>query len=173
MGITLLTIGRFNEAEVRLERDIKSAFDLEEERLPISRHSRDRAMARAMLARALWLQGFPDRARREARASLDDLRGSKHQLTICRVLYFGIGRIAPMTGDFGEAENAISSLVELATRVNARFWITAGQFLRGKLLVERRAFTEGLAVLRDAFEICRQTGWRLAYPVLHGPVRPP
>ncbi len=168
MGITLLTIGRLNEAQLRLERAIKSAFDLEEERLPISRHSRDRAMARAMLARALWLQGFPDRARREARASLDDLRGSKHQLTICRVLYFGIGRIAPMTGDFGEAENAISNLVDLATRVNAPFWMTAGQFLRGKLFVERRAFAEGLAVLRDAFEICRQTGWRMSYPEFTG-----
>jgi ATP/maltotriose-dependent transcriptional regulator MalT len=77
MGITLLTIGRLNEARLRLERAIQSSFDLEEERPPVSRLSGDRAMARAMLARALWLQGFPDKARREARASLDDLRGSK------------------------------------------------------------------------------------------------
>jgi predicted ATPase/DNA-binding winged helix-turn-helix (wHTH) protein len=170
MGITLLTIGRLNEAQRCLERAIQAAADLEEERLPVSRHSGDRAMARAMLARALWLQGLADNARREARASLDDVRGSEHQLTMCRVLYFGIGRIAPMTGDFGEAENAISNLVELATRVNARFWMTAGQFLRGKLLVERRAFTDGLAVLRDAFEICRQTGWRISYPEFTGSV---
>ena len=98
------------------------------------------------------------------------VRGPDHQLTMCRVLYFGIGRIAPMTGDFGEAENAISTLVELATRVNARFWMTAGQFLRGKLFVERHAFAEGLAVLRDAFEICRQAGWRMSYPEFTGSV---
>jgi len=168
MGITLLTIGRLSEAQRCFERVIQSGFDPEEGRLPASRHLGGRAMARAMLARALWLQGFPDRARREARASLDEVRGSEHQLTMCRVLYYGIGRIAPMTGDFGEAENAISSLVESATRVNARFWMTAGQLLRGKLLVERRAFADGLAVLRDALDVCRQTGWRISYPEFTG-----
>jgi predicted ATPase/DNA-binding winged helix-turn-helix (wHTH) protein len=170
MGITLLTIGRFNEAQLRLERAIKLSFDLGEEWLPLSRHSADRAMARAMLARALWLQGFADRARREARASLDDLRDSRHQLAICRVVYMGIGRIAPMTGDFGEADDAISNLVDTATRVNAPFWMTAGQFLRGKLLIERRAFAEGLTVLREAFENCRKTGWRMSYPEFTGSV---
>jgi predicted ATPase len=87
---------------------------------------------------------------------------------MCRVLYFGIGRIAPMTGEFSAAENAVATLIELATRVNAPFWITAGQLLRGKLFVQRRAYAEGLAALRDAFEICRQTGWRISYPEFTG-----
>jgi len=74
MGTTLPTIGRLSEAQRWFERVMQSASDLEEERLPVWRHSRDRAMARAMLARALWLQGFPDRAHREAQASIDDVR---------------------------------------------------------------------------------------------------
>jgi predicted ATPase len=168
MGTSLLTIGKLSEAQRWLERAIRSSFHLEEERLPLSRHSGDRAMARAMRARALWLRGFPDRAHREAQASINDVRGHEHQLTMCRVLYMGIGRIAPMTGEFSAAENAVATLIELATRVNARFWMTAGQFLRGKLLVQRHAYAEGLAVLRDAFEICRQTGWRLSYPEFTG-----
>ena len=70
MGITLLTIGKLSEAQRWLERAIRSSFHLEEEQLPVSRHSGDRAMARAMLARTLWLRGFPDRAhRRRRRAS--------------------------------------------------------------------------------------------------------
>ena len=48
--------------------------------------------------------------------------------------------------------------------------MTAGKFLRGKLFVERGAFAEGLAVLREAFEICRQTGWRMSYPEFTGSV---
>jgi predicted ATPase/DNA-binding winged helix-turn-helix (wHTH) protein len=167
MGITLLTLGRLSEAQRYLERAIRSSLP-EGERLPARQGSSDRSMARAMLARALWLQGFPDRARGEALASLDDAGGS--DLTMCRAIYLGIGRIAPMTGDFGTAENTISNLIELATRANASFWATAGQFLRGKLLVERRDFADGLAALRDAFEICRQTGWRLSYPEFNGSV---
>jgi predicted ATPase len=168
MGTTLLTIGRVAEAQRWLERAIRSSLSLTAEQLPVWRHSGDRAMARAMLARALWLRGFPDRARREAQASIDDVRGPDHELTMCRVLYLGMGRIAPMTGEFSAAENAAATIIELATRVNARFWMTAGQFLRGKLLVQRHAYAEGLTVLRDAFEICRQTGWRLSYPEFTG-----
>jgi hypothetical protein len=79
-----------------------------------------------------------------------------------------MGRITPMTGDFAAAETAISSIIESATSAAAPFWTTAGQFLRGKLLVERHQFAEGLAVLREAFDICNQTGWQLSYPEFMG-----
>ena len=168
LGVTLLTLGRLGEAQQCLERAIRSPFYLENERSLAPRRWDDLAMARAMHSRVLWLQGFTDRARREAQASLDDAGGS--DLSMCRIIYSGIGRIAPMMGDFEVAENAIANLIELATRVNAPFWMTAGQLLRGKLLVERREFAEGLAVLRDPCEVCRQTGWRLSYPEFNGSV---
>jgi predicted ATPase/DNA-binding winged helix-turn-helix (wHTH) protein len=168
MGTTLLTIGRPGEAQRWFEQAIRSSLHLDEQQPPVSRHSGDRATARALLARALWLQGFPDRAHSEAQASIDEVRDLNHQLTMCRVLYFGIGRIAPMTGEFGAAENAVATLIELATRVNARFWLTAGQFLRGKLLVQRHSYAEALTVLNEAFEVCRQTGWRLSWPEFTG-----
>jgi predicted ATPase len=87
---------------------------------------------------------------------------------MCRVLLYGMGRIAPMTGDFAAAETAISSIIESATSAAAPFWTTVGQFLSGKLLVERRQFAEGLAVLREAFDTCNQTGWRLSHPEFMG-----
>jgi len=40
---------------------------------------------------------------------------------MCRVLYFGIGRIAPMTVSVQAAENAVATLIELATARNAPF----------------------------------------------------
>jgi predicted ATPase/DNA-binding winged helix-turn-helix (wHTH) protein len=168
MGITMLTIGKTGEAQRWLERAIASSSYLEEEPRAVSRQLGDRAMARAMLARVLWLRGFPDRAGREAQVSMDEFRGHLRQLTMCQVIYVGMGRIATMMGDFSAAENAIAALGELATHVSARFWLTAGQFLRGKLLVERHAYAEGLAVLNEAFEICRQTGWRLSWPEFTG-----
>jgi tetratricopeptide (TPR) repeat protein len=169
MGMIMLRVGRLAEAQRYFERVIQSApFHLDDDRQPIWRDSDDRAMARALLARALWLQGFPERARHEAQASLGEVRGSDHPLTLCRVLFYGMGRIAPMTGDFAAAETAIASIIESATRAAAPFWTTAGQFLRGKLLVERRQFAEGLAVLREAFDTCNQTGWRLSYPEFMG-----
>jgi hypothetical protein len=73
-------------------------------------------MARAMLARALWLQGFAEKARDEAEASLEELRGADHRLPFCRVLHFGFCRIVPMTGDFAAAERAITRLIEVTTK---------------------------------------------------------
>jgi predicted ATPase len=40
--------------------------------------------------------------------------------------------------------------------------------LKGKLLVERGEFAQGLPVLRDAFETCGRTGWRLSYAEFKG-----
>ena len=168
LGITLITIGRLAEAQRCFEHVIASSVLLERERLPIWRQSGDRAIARAMLARALWLQGFLERASNEAQASLDELQSVDHQLMICRVLYYGICRIATMTGDFVAAEGAIARLIEAARSLNARFWTTAGQFLQGKLMVERGEFAEGLVVLRVAFTTCNETGWRLSYPEFSG-----
>lgn len=162
MGMILLRIGRLAEAQRYFERVIHSPPFYQNE------GSDDRAMARALLARALWLRGFPQRAHHEARASLGEVRGSDHQLTMCRVLLYGMARIAPMTGDFVAAETAISSILESATSAAAPFWTMVGQFLRGKLLVERHQFAEGLAVLREAFDICNQSGWRLSYPEFMG-----
>jgi predicted ATPase/DNA-binding winged helix-turn-helix (wHTH) protein len=167
LGTVLLTNGRLSEAQQCLERAVGSSIYLEDEQLPIERFG-DRAMARAMLARTLWLRGFPDSAHREAQASIDEVRGHDRRVTMCHVLYLGICRIAPMTGEFSAAENAVATLIELATGASAPFWITAGQFLRGKLFVQRHAYAEGLAVLREAFETCRQTGWSLSYPEFTG-----
>ena len=168
MGNTLLTLGRPREAQQCLERVLRSPILAGDRQVTTPRQSDDRAMARAMLARALWLQGFAEKARSEAEASLEELGGVSYRLSFCRVLYFGFCRIVPMLGDFAAGERAITRLIEVATSLNAPFWQTAGRLLEGKLLVERGEFAQGAAVLRDAFETCSRTGWRISYPEFKG-----
>src|SRR6202035_4813831 len=91
-----------------------------------------------------------------------------HPLQLCRILYFGICRIATMTGDFATADREIARLIEVATGLNAPFWEAAGHWLKGQLLVERRQFAQGLLVLRDAFETCDRTGWQISYDEFKG-----
>jgi tetratricopeptide (TPR) repeat protein len=164
MGNTLLTIGKPREAQCYLERVLQYP---ERERPVFWSHS-DRARARAMLAHALWLQGFAEKALREALGATDELHGTEHQLSFCRVLYFGICRIAPMAGDFAAADRANARLIEVATTLNAPLWKTVGHFLEGKLLIERGEFGRGAAVLREAFRTCGETGWRVSYPEFRG-----
>jgi hypothetical protein len=129
----LLRIGRLAEAQGCFERVINSPLYRQEGVLLSRRYSGERAMARAMLARALWLRGFSERALQEAQASLGEVRGADDHLTMCRVLLYGMGRIAPMTGDLAAAETAISSMIGAAVaRRSGRLAVSS---LRGKLLV--------------------------------------
>jgi predicted ATPase len=74
----------------------------------------------------------------------------------------------PTAGDFAGAEHHIGRLIEAATAINAPFWQTAGRFLSGKLMIERGELAQGVAVLDDAFDVCRRTGWRMSYPEFKG-----
>ena len=168
IGNAFVTSGRPREAQRYFERVLRIPVMPGDRIGVIYYHSDDHASARAMLARALWMQGFTERALKEAHASLEQLHGADHQLLLCRTLYYGICRIAPMIGELATADREITRLIDVATGLNAHFWETAGRFLKGKLLVERGEFAQGLLILRDAFETCSQTGWRLSYPEFKG-----
>jgi predicted ATPase/DNA-binding winged helix-turn-helix (wHTH) protein len=168
MAYTLFPRGRPREAQQYLERVLRLSATPGDRHGAIYYNPYDRAVTRAMLARALWMQGFTDQALNEARLSLEELQGTDHPLQLCRSLYNGICRIATMTGDFVTADREITRLIEVAAGLNAHNWETAGYFLKGKLLVERSEFAQGLLVLRDAFETCDRTGWRLSYAEFKG-----
>jgi predicted ATPase/DNA-binding winged helix-turn-helix (wHTH) protein len=167
MGPTLFLSGRPREAEQYFERVLRFPAAPGDRRDAIYYNSNDHAVARAMLARALWMQGFTEQALNEARLSLKE-QGTDHPLQLCRILHHGICRIATMTGDFATADREIARLIEAATGLNAHLWQTVGHFLKGKLLVERGEFAQGLLVLRDAFETCDRTGWHISYDEFKG-----
>jgi predicted ATPase len=166
MGCALVMVGRPREAQETLRLNLDR---------PMPDQSRwsgivltYRGVVHAFLSRALWLLGFIDQAQLEAQASVDELPVTYHPLLLCRVLSFGVCRIMPITGDFEAAEQSIARLIEVATRINAPFWETAGRFLSGKLMIERGDFARGVAVLNGAFDTCRGTGWRMSYPEFKG-----
>jgi predicted ATPase/DNA-binding winged helix-turn-helix (wHTH) protein len=167
MGATLFLRGRHREAQQYLERVLRFPAT-PGDRHGVIYYNPNRAVTRAMLARALWMQGFAEQALNEARLSLEELQGTDHPLQLCRSLYNGICRVATMTGDFATADREIARLIEAATGLNAHLWETVGHFLKGQLLVERGEFAQGLLVLRDAFETCDRTGWHISYEEFKG-----
>jgi predicted ATPase/DNA-binding winged helix-turn-helix (wHTH) protein len=168
LGTTLIPRGRPREAQQYLEHVLRFSAAPGDRRDATYYNSNDRALTRAMLARALWMQGFAEQALKEGRLSLEELQGTDHPLQLCRILHHGICRIATMTGDFATADREIARLIEAATRSNAPFWETMGHFLKGQLLVERGEFAQGLLVLRGAFETCDRTGWHISYSEFKG-----
>ncbi|HWZ39500.1 MAG TPA: winged helix-turn-helix domain-containing protein [Bradyrhizobium sp.] len=168
IGSALLLRGKPREAQQYLEGVLRSPAAPGDLHGIIYYNSNDHAAARVMLARALWIQGFADQAINEARLSQEELQSKDHQLLLCRTLYHGICRIATMTGDFATADREIARLIAVATGLNAHLWKIAGHFLKGKLLVERGEFAQGLLVLRDAFETSGRTGWHISHTEFKG-----
>lgn len=168
MGTALVMLGRPREARGLLESYLNADRSIANRRSPPLSQMEDRALAHAHLSRALWMLGFIDQARREAEASLDELRATDHPLQFCRVSFLGLCRILPTTGDFAASEQSITRVIETATRIGARFWQISGHLSSGSLMIERGQFAQGVAVLNDAFDARRQNGWRTSYPEFKG-----
>ena len=169
MGLMLLGAGRVHEARICFERVLNTPAPLQSQSRFYWYYSDYRGITRAMLARTLCLNGFVDQARREADASLEELRGINRQLTpVCRIIDFGLGRVTLMTGDLPAAERAIGHLITVATRSNAPYWLRAGHFLEAKLMIERREFAKSIKVLRDALDAGEDAGSPASYPEVLG-----
>jgi predicted ATPase len=168
IGNTLQYGGKQREARSCFERVLERYVEPNNQRHIILFQYDQRALARAMLARVLWLQGFVDQATDQARASLEEAQATGYGLTLCWVLHYAVCPIALMTGDLAAASRAVAMLTDLATRLEATLWKIVGRCLKGKLLIERREFGKGSVLLRNALDTCDQTGWRMCYPEFLG-----
>ena len=167
-GLLLLGSGRLDAARRCFERVLQFAPRGEAEHSLYWYHSDHRAVTRAMLARTLCLQGYAEQAQGQAEASLEELPGPNKRLSVCRVIAFGMIRVALLRGNFVGAEQAIARLNDVAKSAGAPFWQVEGRFLDGMLLVARGEFARGAAVLSEAFETCGRAGRRGPNPEFAG-----
>jgi predicted ATPase/DNA-binding winged helix-turn-helix (wHTH) protein len=121
------------------------------------------AAARAVLARILWLQGFPDQAMRTAQRVVEDGRASGHALSLCNALIVGACPVALFTGDLPAAESFVTLLLGRSARHGLALWHAWGRCLEGVLLTKRGDLVSGLQLLRTALNELRETGAVLYY----------
>ena len=153
--------GRPSEARMLLERVLERYAAPKNQRHRILFHYDQHALARAMLAHVLCLQGYVDQAKEQARISFEEAGTSDDGFSRCWALQYAVCPIALMTGDMVVADHAVASMNDLAARLDATLWKILGSFWEGKLLVERREFAQGSALLQKALDKCDQTGWRI------------
>jgi predicted ATPase len=116
-------------------------------------------LASAMLARVLWLEGLADQAVENAKKALEKAVATGHKLTLCWVSTYGVCPVALMTGDLNGAEQAIGTLIRVATDLNSALFLLFGRCLEGILLIARGEFTQGADALRAVLETCDRSGW--------------
>jgi predicted ATPase len=116
-----------------------------------------------MLARSLWLQGFVDQAKSVAQASLTDAEAANDKLTICFVLALAVSPIALITGDLVTAERSLHMLIETATRQSFARYVMVGRCVEAALLIERREFEAGTALMATTLDARTNSGWLACY----------
>jgi predicted ATPase len=122
-----------------------------------------RVGAYVLLARALWLQGFPDQAISAAQASVDEATAAGHANSMCLALADGASLIATLVDNAADIERFGTMLTEHADKHVLGVWRTYGAALRGRLLTGRGAASMGAALLSSALADLRETPLDIRY----------
>jgi predicted ATPase len=113
-------------------------------------HRDQRPSARALLARILWLQGFPSQASRTAHSAVEEAQATEHALSLCSTLANSACPIALLVGDLSAAEQYVGMLLDHSERHALDYWRAWGHSFQGALAVKRGDTSAGLGLLRAA-----------------------
>jgi predicted ATPase/DNA-binding winged helix-turn-helix (wHTH) protein len=119
------------------------------------------------LARALWLRGSPDQARRIAKSTINESLSRVNPLSICIPLTY-CSPIFLWSGDFRTANDYVERLIEYAGRHSLEPYRAAGLGLKGAVAIARDELGTGLDLLRSALEILTTLKLNLLFTVYMG-----
>ena len=123
-----------------------------------------RVATRSLLARILWLQGFPDQAATSARLAVDEAEVSGHALSLCHALAQAACPVAALNGDVEAAASFTSILVDRSKELGLAGWIARGHCYQGVVLIMHADFAAGLPLLSDALDELHEGGAVPGYP---------
>jgi predicted ATPase len=167
VGASLHYLGDQTNARQHLERMLDRYLDPVRRSHTIRFQYDQKVAAHMMLARVLWLQGFPDQARRTAHANVEDARAVDHALSLCNALEVPC-LVAIWSGDLVAAERSVTALLEHSARHALAVRHAGARCFNGALLIERGEVGGGLELLRAAVDELREASFVPYYPVTLG-----
>ena len=158
VGVSLHYLGDQTSARRHLE-SMLSHYVAPAHRSHAIRFQYDQQVAsRMILARILWLQGFPDQALQTAQENVEDARAIDHALSLCYALEAAC--LVPLwIGNLPAAERFVAMLLDHSARHALTVWHARGRCLNGALLIKRGEVDGGTPLLRDALDELRETGF--------------
>jgi predicted ATPase/DNA-binding winged helix-turn-helix (wHTH) protein len=118
----LSDLGQHTRALQHLEQALRSSRAANS---PVALHAYeidDWIAARAILARTLWLRGYPDDAKMAAEECIAEALQIGHEQSTCWAIAFNICPIAIWRGDFDQAETLVSLLVQRSQTVFEHYY---------------------------------------------------
>jgi predicted ATPase len=158
IAISHHNLGNQQSARCHIERALAEPASPGHERQFIRLQLDPRVTARVHFARILWLQGFPDRAMREAEHSVDDAQATEHAISFSYALHRGVCPVALWNGDLAAAGHYADMLLDHAKRHDLVHWQLYGLGYQGAVAIRRGDVATGLRLLRWCFKELGETG---------------
>ncbi|MGD0526133.1 MAG: winged helix-turn-helix domain-containing protein, partial [Polyangiaceae bacterium] len=86
-----------------------------------------RVTMRTLLARTLWLQGYPEKAAKEARGCVELATSLGHVGALCYALALGACPVGFWSGQVADSERYVALLIDSASRASFGFWSAWGR----------------------------------------------
>jgi predicted ATPase/DNA-binding winged helix-turn-helix (wHTH) protein len=158
IAISHHNLGNQQSARCHIERALAEPACPGHERQFIRLQLDPRVTARVHLARILWLQGFPDRAMREAEHSVNDARATEHAISFSYAMHRAACPVALWNGDLAAAGHYADMLLDHAKQHALVHWQLYGLGYQGAVAIRRGDVATGLRLLRSCFEELGETG---------------
>jgi predicted ATPase/DNA-binding winged helix-turn-helix (wHTH) protein len=118
-----------------------------------------------ILARNLWVLGYPEQAAAMAEEAVQEAEKLNHPNTLCHVYMSSV--VVPLeTGDWQRAGELIHRLSTIATKHGLLTYARASVGWQGRLAVSRGDLSQGVELLQTALATLHEDGYELYRPQL-------
>ncbi|MGM4915134.1 ATP-binding protein [Rhizobium sp. 768_B6_N1_8] len=141
-------------------RHCRHGFKLAAQAAPIQLDLLTEARGRFMLARSLWLVGYPDQSLQVARQTIREISRYSHHVSYCVALTYSIP-VFCWCGNFDEASAAVEILLAQADKYSLQAFKTLGAALNGQIMVETGRSEQGIVLLRASLEALKAENYNI------------
>jgi len=168
LGVSRFYLGDHTDARCHIESVLQRYVRPRDQSHIIRFQFDQRVVARTVLARLLWAQGFPDQAMQEVDGALEEATSVGHAMSLALTLAQAACPVALLCGNYTAAEQFIAQLVRHSAEHALDIWHTWGRCFAATLLIERGRTEEGLAALRKALDGLPQGAFYMRYTGFQG-----
>jgi tetratricopeptide (TPR) repeat protein len=105
----------------------------------------------------LWILGYPDQGKRRTDEALARAQELAQPFSLAHALNNAV-QVNSFLGNFEQARQQVSALIEISTQHNFRFWAVMGDYMKGIMKTGKGDRAEGLKQIERAYEGFRSTG---------------
>jgi predicted ATPase/DNA-binding winged helix-turn-helix (wHTH) protein len=151
------TVGKQAEAQYHCERGLEMAAASDAGTQFFESYHRVRGLA--ALARALWLQGLPERAVKIAHQAVDEALARNRPIDVC-LAYIYTAHVFLWIGDLSTAQDRIEHLIAHAAKYSLAPYHAVALALKGELLIQNGHAIVGVELLQGALTTLRAERYR-------------